>query len=96
MKIRKAHIGGALQQWDVNDNRFDVEEVWYDVPLFLLDSFTDEEIESMVDDGYYGGDDEAPLGLLVRDLIECEFFHPYSRWEPEDPCELKLFVEEEI
>lgn len=94
MNITKATIVGVLQDWDIYDNRFDIERIRCDVPLFLLDAFTDEEIESMVDDGYFGGDDEAPLGLLVGDIIEGEFFFPKSKWELEDPCELALEIEE--
>ena len=95
MNITKATIVGVLQDWDAYGNRFDIERIRYDVPLFLLDAFTDEEIESMVNDGYFGGDDEAPLGLLVGDIIIGKFFFPKSRWELEDSCELTLEIEEE-
>lgn len=95
MNIKKAHIGGALQQWDVNDNRFDIEEVWYDVPLFLIDSFTDEEIGEMTERWYMGGDDWSPLANLLKDVLELGWFKPCSTWEMEDPCELMLFVKEE-
>lgn len=92
--IKMAHINGVLQDWDLYGTRFDIERVYVEVPKFLLESFTDEEVEAMCEEGTCGNDG-APLSLLFFDLIEGDFWKPSSRWEPEDPCELKLEVEYE-
>ena len=96
MNIKSARIVGVLQDWDIYDNVYDIERVNCGIPPFLLDAFTDEEIENMVDEGYWGRDtyDIPPLGLLFGDCVEGGFIHLYSGWEPEDPCELELEIEE--
>lgn len=90
-QIKSARIFGVLQDWDINDNRFDIERVNIEVPTFLLEAFTDDEIDSMCDEGTFGNDG-LPLSLLVYDLIELDYWHPLSRWAHEDPCELKLEI----
>lgn len=97
MNIKSARIVGVLQDWDINDELFAIELVNYEVPLFLFDAFSDEEIKNMLEEGYWGRDayDVPPLGLLFGDCIEGEFLRLHSRWEPEDPCELKLEIEED-
>ena len=96
MNIKKATIVGVLQDWDIYDERFDIERVRVDVPLHELESFADDEIESMVTDGCYysvcGGD---PLEDLLSKGLENGWFVYCSKWEYEDPCELKLEIEEE-
>ena len=96
MNIKKATIVGVLQDWDMNDYRVDIERVCIDVPLEALESFTDDEIMSMVDDGCdYSMYDGYPLEKLLFIGIEDGWFKYSSRWELEDPCELKLEIEEE-
>ena len=95
MNIKKATIVGVLQDWDLYGYRFDIEQVAYNVPLAMLDSYNDEELEYMVEQGWVGNGDWSPLATLLQDLVELGWFEPYSRWEFEDPCELKLEIEEE-
>ena len=91
--IKSARIVGVLQDWDIYDERYDIEEVRWDVPLFLLDSYYEEEIEAMCDEEFFGADwDYGPLGTLLEDAIQCGLFEPRSGWELEDPCELHLEV----
>ena len=92
--IKSARITGVLQDWDLYDYRYDIERVNFEVPLFLLGAFSEDEIEEMCDEGYYGGDDQYILGKLFFDCLEGGFFKPWSRWEWEDPCDLKLVIEE--
>ena len=97
MNIKSARIVGVLQDWDICDNRFDIEQVNVNVPLHELESFTDEQIENMVSEVCYysGGYNWHPLEDLLFNGIENGWFVNYSRWEWEDPCELKLEIEEE-
>ena len=94
MNIKKATIVGVLQDWDLYDYRYDIEKVSVDVPLHELDSFTDEEIWSMVSEGcYYSMCDGEPLEDLLFKGVENGWFKHCSRWEWEDPCDLKLKIE---
>ena len=97
MNIKSARIVGVLQDWDLYDNRFDIERVNVSVPLHELDSFADEEIKNMVYEGchYSGGYNDEPLEELLFKGIENGWFTNCSRWEWEDPCVLKLKIEEE-
>ena len=84
----EARIFGTLQDWDLQDNRYDIERVNIPVPPEALVAYMGE-LESMMNDGWHGND-ETPLGNLVMQGIEDGWFKPCSRWEPEDPCELRL------
>ena len=96
MNIKSARIVGVLQDWDLYDNRFDIEQVNVSVPLHELDSFTDEEIMNMVKHGcYYSYGGDEPLEDLLFKGIEHGWFTNYSHWEFEYPCELELEIEEE-
>lgn len=97
MNIKSARIVGVLQDWDLYDNRFDIEKVNVSVPLNELESFTDEQIKEMEWNGCCSscGWDGVPLEDLLLNGIENGWFKWYSRWEREDPCELKLRIEEE-
>ena len=98
MNIKSARIVGVLQDWDIDDNRYDVERVNVDVPLNELEGFTDEQIKLMVDEGCYysyGCEGDEPLEELLFNGIEHGWFKWCSRWELEDPCELELEIEEE-
>ena len=92
MSFEHARIHGVLQDWDLCDYRYDIEEVSFDFPTFLLDAYTDDEIECMLEDGFGGCDDYTPMYCLMADIIECGFWKPRSHWEMGDPCELKLTV----
>lgn len=98
MNIKKATIVGVLQDWDVNDYRFDIERVNFDVPISALCFYTDDEINDMIVNGFYGGDDESVLGELVRIGLDDGWFNRSKLcryyWQPEDPCELKLEIKE--
>lgn len=96
MGIRAAVIYGVLQDWDIYDNRYDIEQVKVDVPLHELDSFTDEQVRNMVEEGCCGGGyDGHPFEDLLFKGIENGWFKHYSHWEWEDPCELELVLFEE-
>ena len=96
MNIKQARIVGVLQDWDIYDNRFDIEQVNVEVPLHELESFSDDEIYEMAAMGcYYSSCDGEPLEDLLFKGIENGWFKWYSRWEHEDPCDLKLEIEEE-
>ena len=96
MNIKSARIVGVLQDWDIYSNRYDVERVNVDVPLHELEGFTDEEIEDMVEEGcYYSSGEGEPLEDLLLKGVDNGWFKWMSRWEPEDPCELELEIEEE-
>lgn len=94
MNIKKATIVGVLQDWDIHDYRFDIERVRINVPLEELAEFTDDEIMNMVAGAYFY-DDCEPLDKLVHKGIENGWFEHRSRWEFEDPYDLRLKIEEE-
>ena len=96
MNIKSARIVGVLQDYDLYDNRYDVESVNVDVPLNELKAFTDDEIEEMVEEGCWGTySDGGKLSELLWKGFENGWFEWYSKWEWEDPCELELEIEEE-
>jgi hypothetical protein len=96
MNIKRATITGTLQDWDLYGDRFDVERVFVDVPIEVLKSFSDEEIRTMIEEEcYYSYADGEPLERLLFDGIENGWFKWASRWEYEDPCDLRLEIEED-
>lgn len=96
MNIKKATIVGVLQDWDVNDYRVDMELVGINVPLEALVFYEDDDIKGMCHDTFYGGDEDSLLGELINIGIDDGWFNPGRfYWRPEDPCELKLEIEEE-
>ena len=101
MNIKSAAIVGVLQDWDMNDYRVDMERVRIDVPLEALMFYEDDDIRSMSANVFYGGDDDSLLGELILIGIDDGWFGLRMRmlnkfyWRPEDPCELKLEIEEE-
>lgn len=92
MNIKNARIHGVLQDWDIYDARFDIEKVDVVVPGSLLDGYTDEEIEEMLECGAFIGCDDDPLGKVLLKAIDEGWIRVSSRWEPEDPCDLKLEI----
>ena len=94
-RIKSARIFGVLQDWDLYDTRFDIERVDVTVPGSLLDGYTDDEIEEMLEYGAFMGCDDDPLGKVLLKAIDEGWIEVRSRWEAEDPCELKLEVDYE-
>lgn len=97
MGIRAAVIYGVLQDWDIYDNRYDIERVKIDVPLEELDAFDDEQIADMVENGCLYSDSplDNSFGTLLENGADGGWFKWCSRWELGDPCDLELVLFEE-
>lgn len=93
---QSAYITGVLQDWDIYDNRFDIEEVDVQVPLAEFEGFSDEDIEDMVEYGYDGCGDstDSKLMSIIEHGIEHGWFKTCRVWDIEDACELKLEFKE--